>query len=296
MGSWRKVAKIAVVWAACGLGVADVFADWSNPPRRRTDGIEHRTFQSASLRTPVGFNVCLPPDYQSSPEKRFPVIYYLHGFKGDESSYLDYVDYWRTGMRQTGSCILVFVNGGETSFFSDSPDGSVMGETVVKELVLHMDSQFRTVPQPAMRSLHGYSMGGFGALKLLFKYPDLFGSAVAYGATLFTAEEMQSEAGKLYRIMFGTRERFDANNPIRLVQSHAEKLKARAAVALVIGSRDEFLQNNRQLAKQLENAGIRNIFVELPGVKHSKDPIYEKGAQRGFEFTASAFRAQKPPR
>jgi endo-1,4-beta-xylanase len=242
------------------------------------------------MRTAVGYNVCLPPEYRSNTQQRFPIIYYLHGYKGDESSYLDYAEHWRTGLRATGPCLLVFVNGGDTSFFSDAPDGSVMGEAVIKELIPHIDAQFRTIPEPAKRSLHGYSMGGFGALKLAFKYPDLFGSAVAYGATLFSAGEMQKEAGKLYRTMFGSRDRFDANNPLSLLKANAEKLRGRVSVAVVIGTKDEFLRQNRELAQALEATKVRHEFLELPGVKHDKDPIYEKGAQRAFEFTGKMFR------
>ena len=142
-----------------------------------------------------------------------------------------------------------------------------------------------------MRSLHGYSMGGFGALKLAFRHPELFGSAVAYGATLFSAEEMQKEAGKLYRNMFGSRARFDANNPLALATANGAKLRDRVSVMIIIGTKDEFLSQNRALAQSLKANNLRHELVELAGVKHDKDPIYEKGAERAFAFTSALFRS-----
>src|SRR5262245_16374427 len=103
---------------------------WNNPPKQRVAGLEHRTFRSPSMKVEVGYNICLPPEYRDE-KKRFPVIYYLHGYKGNESSYLEYTDYWRESLARQPT-ILVLVNGGETSFFCDSIDGTIRGETVVK--------------------------------------------------------------------------------------------------------------------------------------------------------------------
>jgi S-formylglutathione hydrolase FrmB len=166
----------------------------------------------------------------------------------------------------------------------------VLGETVVKELVTHIDSQFRTQTNARTRSVHGYSMGGFGALKFALKYPDLFGSAVAYGATLSDAKQMQKHLGKVYRRMFGTVERFEANNPLTLVRDR-EKVRGRVSIMTVIGTRDEFLDANRTLRDQLTAQKLPIEHIELAGVKHAKDPLYERAAAKAFDFSAKAFRA-----
>jgi len=253
-----------------------------NPPKQRVEGMEHRTFRSAAMKVDVGFNICLPPEYKDG-KTRFPVIYYLHGYEGNESSYPAYAEHWRESLPRTGPSILVFANGGETSFFSDAPDGSVMGETVVKELIAHVDKTYRTVGERSGRSVHGYSMGGFGALKLGFKHPEMFGSVVAYGATLSSAEEMQKHLGKVYAKMFGDKARFDANNPMTLLEKNAEQVRKGTRVCIVIGSKDEFLDANRRLSERLKALRVPASFHEVPGAKHKKDAIYEKAAARGFE-------------
>lgn len=238
------------------------------------------------MKVGVGYNICLPPEYRDE-KKRFPVIYYLHGYEGNESSYLDYAKYWRQSLSRSGPMILVFVNGGETSFFCDAPDGSIMGETVVKELISHIDQTYRTIARREGRSLHGYSMGGFGALKLAFKYPDMFGSVVAYGATLSSAEQMKKHLEKVYTKTFGgDKARFDANNPLALLERNAKEIRQGIAVGLFVGSKDEFLSANRQLHERLKALRVRERFEEIPGARHKKEAIYEKAASRGFAFTA----------
>lgn len=266
---------------------------WNHPPKGRVAGVEHRTFRSASMGVEVGYNVALPPEYGREPQRRFPVIYYLHGYDGHESSFLDYAKYWRESLSRTGPVLLVFANGGETSFFSDSPDRSVMGETVVKELVAHIDGQFRTRAEPGGRSLHGYSMGGFGALKLAFKNPDMFGSVVAYGATLSDQRDFQKHLGKVYKQMFGTAERYEANNPLALLEHNAQQVRGRVSLLIVVGSKDEFLGANRELHDRLNAQKIPNEFIEVPGAKHAKEALYEKAAARAFDFTGRALAKPK---
>lgn len=79
-----------------------------------------------------------------------------------------------------------------------------MDETcIVRELVPHIDANYRTVAAREGRSLHGYSMGGFGALKLGFKHPEVFGSVVAHAATLADAAQRKDNLGKVFTKMFG---------------------------------------------------------------------------------------------
>ena len=287
--------KLIVISSVIGSLLTTVTAwpegSWNNPPKQRIAGLEHRTFRSGAMKADVGYNICLPPEY-SSGKKRFPVIYYLHGFKGNESSYLEYATYWRESLARNGPTILVFVNGGETSFFCDSADGSIMGETVVKELIAHIDQTCRTISQRPGRSLHGYSMGGFGALKLGFKYPDMFGSVVAYGATLSTAEEMKKHLGKVYATMFGDKARFEANNPLALLERNAGALRQATRVGLFIGSKDEFLPANRELYQRLMVLRVPATFERIPDAGHKKEAIYGTAALRGFAFTLD--NASKP--
>ena len=201
---------------------------WNNPPHEKIAGVEHHTFKSASMNVEVGFNIYLPPQYATEKAKRFPVIYYLHGIKGNESSYLDYAHLLDQATKSGGVAptILIFANGGETSFFSDSPDHSVMGETIiVRELVPYIDQHYRTIPAAHARSLHGFSMGGFGALKFAFKYPEMFQSVVSYAAILPDAKTFAAKERKVFQKAFGDEAGFAKNDPFQLLQENASKLR-----------------------------------------------------------------------
>ena len=159
--------------------------NWVNPPAAKPAGVQHRVLRSASMQRDVGYNIYLPPDYESSG-KRYPVIYWLHGAGGNESSTLWVAEEYQKAIAAglTEPAILVFPNGGRRTEYRDWKPQNVMPETmIIRELIPHIDATFRTIATPAGRSLEGMSMGANGALKLAFKYPELFHSVVAYAGS-----------------------------------------------------------------------------------------------------------------
>jgi S-formylglutathione hydrolase FrmB len=286
-GRVRRYILGFIIGLACTTVALAAKTSWNNPPKRGDATVQNGTFRSAALKTDVGYNICLPPEYSEKQSQRFPVIYYLHGYEGNESSFLEYAKYWREAVKKFGPVILVFVNGGETSFFCDSPDGALPGETlVVRELIPHIDQKFRTATNAAARSLHGYSMGGFGALKLSFKYPQMFGSVVAYGATLSEAAEFKKRLGKVFAQMFGNDpKRFAGNDPFVLAERNADQIRSRLAIKIVVGTKDDFLARNRALHQKLEQLKIPHSYEEARGAEHKKDDLYQAHALGGFQFS-----------
>src|SRR6478672_3125010 len=60
---------------------------WNNPPGGPLPaGVRHETFHSLSMGVDVGYNVYLPPDYATDTARRYPVVYWLHGLGGNETS------------------------------------------------------------------------------------------------------------------------------------------------------------------------------------------------------------------
>ena len=249
------------------------------------------------MNVDVGFNIYLPPQYAKQNLERFPAIYYLHGIKGNESSYLDYARLLDQAIKSgaLAPMILVFANGGETSFFSDSPDRTVMGETVViRELIPHIDGHYRMIPSSAGRSVHGFSMGGLGALKLAFKYSDLFGSVVSYGAILPDSKTFAKKEPKIFQKAFGNEAGFTANDPFQLLQQNSSKLQNQK-IQIVIGADDELLPVNRKLHLDLARLQIDHQFRAFPGIPHEKEPLYDKAAPGAFEFTSKAIHGVQKP-
>src|SRR5678816_3664115 len=141
---------------------------WNNEPAAPLPaGVRHKTFRSASMGVEVGYNVYLPPDYATDTARRFPVVYWLHGLGGNETSGVFPADV-DAAVRAAAipPLILISANGGARTRYHDSADGKIMADTLIaKELVAHVDKAYRTIASRDGRSVQGISMGGNGALK-----------------------------------------------------------------------------------------------------------------------------------
>jgi len=106
----------------------------------------------------------------------YPVLYLLHGLGGDESTWLRKTDL-ETQCKQYPFLITIPDSG--RSFYCDSPMGNY--ETyLIKELIPHIDRILSTRKQRQYRAICGASMGGFGAVKIALKHPELFYAAAAH--------------------------------------------------------------------------------------------------------------------
>ncbi len=124
------------------------------------------------------FFVLLPPSYYDG-NKRYPVVYYLHGQAESASSFM--LNYEKTFLSefQNGAkeFILVGVNGTSNqggAFYVNSPVSGYYEDYVVEELVSYIDSNYRTIANRDSRGICGFSMGGFGAYNLAFHHPDVY--------------------------------------------------------------------------------------------------------------------------
>jgi pimeloyl-ACP methyl ester carboxylesterase len=135
--------------------------------------------------------VYLPPSYRRDPTRRYPVLYLLHGATSLPQEWIDST-YGGFDMRvamdslvaasATPEMIVVMPdanNALEAGFYANSPATGNWEDFVVRDLVHHVDERYRTERQPSRRALVGHSMGGFGALAIGFKRPDVFGLVYA---------------------------------------------------------------------------------------------------------------------
>jgi S-formylglutathione hydrolase FrmB len=135
--------------------------------------------------------VWLPPSYDTSPDKRYPTLYLLHGFTGDHNQFkygpmlnLD-VGKMASGLiaqRRIGDLIIVMPDASNAyggSFYSSN---KVIGDYrtyIAHDLVTYIDGKYRTIPHRDMRSIAGNSMGANGALSLAIEFPKVFGMVAA---------------------------------------------------------------------------------------------------------------------
>lgn len=263
---------------------------WNNP--KPVAGVEHGSFHSESMDEDVGYNVLLPQDYREG-EARYAVVYWLHGLGGNEARGARIASSISkaTVAAEVGGMIFVFVNGGRTSMYADSADGEVMAETaLIEELIPHIDATYRTIAAREGRAIEGFSMGGYGALMLAAKHPQLFSSAVSYAGALHDNETLSGSRKQIYDAMFGSEEAFDEYSPYRWMEAHAEQLRDSLALRLVVGSEDPTLGFNSKFRELLLELEIDHQYVIVEGMGHDIAGYYREVGLDGIRFLAEHFR------
>lgn len=151
--------------------------------------VEKATVHSAAVEGNLEGNsadrtvyVVLPDSYDKAKGKRYPVVYFLHGFNSTASKYVEGTDYEAALRTARAEVILVFPDsmtkwGG--SMYSNSPTVGNFEDFIANELIAWTDKNFRTIPRREARGLAGHSMGGYGTLKLGMKRPDVFSALYA---------------------------------------------------------------------------------------------------------------------
>lgn len=271
--------------------------DWVNEPKAGTSILKHHTLHSASMKRDVGYSIYLPAEYETS-NQRYPVIYWLHGSGGNEISGIRIAEHLDKAIAsgQARPVIMVFPNGGKKTEYRDWAHQNVLPETmIVKELIPHIDSTFRTESSPQSRALEGMSMGGNGALKLAFKYPEIFSSVVAYAGSYKRlpldgyfpgiALEQQAWIAKLSQWYSPDDDVFE------LAKKNGGRM-GQLRIRFVAGTKDIALGDAESLHAWLKELGIAHEYEILLGVGHDSEAYYRKAGVRGFQFHAE----QPPPK
>ena len=140
--------------------------------------------------------VYLPPSYAANQNRRYPVVYLLHGYGGrDDTFTARLANLQESGDRLAvaqgfSSAIVVTPNAyslHKGSMYSNSPTTGDWERFIAEDLVAHMDGHYRTLPNRMSRGLAGHSMGGYGALRIGMKRPDVFGALYIMSACCLTA-------------------------------------------------------------------------------------------------------------
>jgi enterochelin esterase-like enzyme len=131
-------------------------------------------------------SVYLPPSYGSNPDRRYPVVYILHGYTDDDQHWFGWTDHFvnvpaameaALSAGTSGEMILVMPNSYtfyQGSMYSSSVTTGDWETFVAEELVSFIDTRYRTLAQRESRGLAGHSMGGYGAMRIGMKRPDVF--------------------------------------------------------------------------------------------------------------------------
>lgn len=283
------------------------------------------TIWSQALGVQKRLLVYLPPSYGEQRTRRYPVAFYLHGAWGAEDDWvtLGRIDRTLDSLMAAGlpEMIVVLPDGDDgwyTTWNALNNTAACRADTrrrepaatycvpwpkydeyIARDLVAHIDSSYRTLARRERRGIGGLSMGGYGAISLALRYPDVFAAAAShsgvlspryvgpipyrsptrYGTTVDSIRARYPPA--LWTLMqpaFGRdttawRARDPAVSARRLVESRARV----PALSVDVGRDDPFLEQNRAFRADVTALGIPVRYAEWPG-KH--DWVYWRAHAR----------------
>ncbi|MFB3828293.1 MAG: alpha/beta hydrolase [Bryobacteraceae bacterium] len=272
-------------------------APWLEPTREEPSGTHYKTFRSAAAGADVSYLIYLPPGYGANPERRYPVLYWLHGGGGNQRTGGPFVALLDTAIRngKAPEMIVVLVNGLPGSLFVNRPGGGQpVEDMIVRDLIPHIDATYRTVAARAGRAIEGFSMGGHGAAHLGFEYPELFCAVSNLAGAVLSAERFSRMENIWQGVFRGNREFFEAHHPFQLARRNAQRIRGRMLVRIVVGDADTgrgTLEANQNFHALLDGLKIEHEFTLVKGVKHSYQRLYEELGDGAFDFFRKAFPA-----
>jgi hypothetical protein len=141
--------------------------------------------------------VYLPPQYDTLGSRRYPVLYVLHGYTGDvaallgsrpwETNVFQWIDRSIAGGRMPPA-ILVAVDGftrlGGSQYVDSIHNGNYATYTV-RDVVGHVDREYRTIAAEGGRAVLGKSSGGFGSMHLVMEHPGVFSAFASHSGDAY---------------------------------------------------------------------------------------------------------------
>jgi predicted esterase len=165
--------------AACGGGGGS-----SSTVRYECTSVPSAAIGTSQVGNPSQGQLCalLPPSYGTST-RSYPVIYFLHGFGESPTQIAAWIPAMDATMAGGDEAIVVALQGRnqlQGGFYVDSDVTGRFETWVTQEAVAFVDAHYRTIPTAASRGLAGFSMGGFGAVNLGLRHPEIFQAVFAF--------------------------------------------------------------------------------------------------------------------
>lgn len=217
---------------------------------------------SPSMKKAPNATVILPDAYREG-DKRFPTVYLLHGWSGNDT---DWASKSSVGeLADAYGLIIVMPDGGYDKWYVDSPvsPGDKYETYVGQEVVAFVDQRFRTLPEKNARAITGLSMGGFGALHIALNHAATFGAAGSISGGVDPREfpKNWNIAGA-----FGDPVRNAGYWDNQAIINNAQGfIDGGIALAIDCGVDDFFVPSNRKLHQRLLELKVSHDYSERPG-------------------------------
>jgi putative tributyrin esterase len=230
------------------------------------DTVESNSLFSTALARDMPYEVVLPAGYSGSQE-RYPVLYLLHGWQGDETNWVSL-----THLVEDASAyklIVVTPRGGNSWYVNSATRAQDRyADYVFQDLIAEVDAHYRTIASPHARAVAGISMGGYGAMLFSLRHPGAFAFAASISGAFAGPSGIESV---LPQLKPSTDEAFGAVGSTTRRQNDVDTLISAVDLTqqpyffLECGASDPLLSSNRRVVDELSLHGFAYEYHELPG-------------------------------
>lgn len=238
--------------------------------------VKESSLESRLLRRSVSFTVYLPDGYERH-EMAFPVLYLLHGYTDDHTGWTQFGEAHLAADRLMGQgevppMLIVTPDAAVSWYVNDDEGVEPYEDFFIRELIPHIEKNYRVRSKKEFRAVAGLSMGGHGSLLYALKYPDLFAACVPLSAAVITDEEIIATDQARWDTVFGLpftkaavgadrlNNHYRANAPIDLIKSGDAKQLGSVRFYIDCGDDDFLIKGNMQLHATMIDAGIPHEF------------------------------------
>jgi S-formylglutathione hydrolase FrmB len=222
-------------------------------------------FFSAALGREMPYRVFLPEKVEAG--KKLPVVYLLHGRGADFRDWSNNSDISKYALQ---GLILVMPEG-NSSFYLNAAKipRDKYEDYLVRDLVADVEARFPARTGRAHRAIVGISMGGFGAVAMALRHPEMYVFAGGLSAAIDVPERRFSvrRVGQwwLFRGIFGPMgsEEREERDPFALVKTADPRVTP--YLYLTVGSKEPLLEPNQRFAARLTERGLAHEFHVSPG-------------------------------
>ncbi len=238
---------------------------------------ELSSFYSPSRGETINFIIYTPPGYEED-DKQFPVLYFLHGRGGNHFLYWGSISQViPEAGGDAGAWISELINNEiippmiiVTPDDADGFWGQDNDIMITEELINHIDTNWRTIPNRTGRAIEGFSMGGMGASRYASRHADLYCSTIIMAAP--HVEELIPD----------------------WEQNRREIIRKDLNVRLVVGNEDRQLEPMQVLHRSLNSQVISHQFDIVSDVGHNVGELYNRVGIEGLRFHAECFDNSDP--
>lgn len=200
----------------------------------------------------------LLPDTGEGP---FPVLYLLHGLSDDASIWLrrSRIEWYVRDL----PLIVVMPDGGR-GWYTNGLNGDAYEHHIIRDVIGQTERLFPASRRRQHRAIAGLSMGGYGAISLALKHPDLFVAAASLsGAVGMGHKPITDEMPPDFKRIFGDNPQGSDQDLFALVQK-VDRAQL-PALWLDCGVEDFLIEDNRTFHAHLVSLGVAHLYHEFPG-------------------------------